>query len=229
MLSDCDTMAHGVQHRALFHIDPRFVIPDVLHMKLRVVGRLVYNLLLEFEDFDVSAQVLNPSIPKEEYMDGFVELVRSCAAKFSLWKDENTWCFTSLTGDDADLLLQKLPEKLKGELYSDTETTVTETWTTLRSLLDPFTSNATDSSAENQACLEFLQRFIDLGKGPRRDYGKRRVTPYIHILCHHAAQKHEEFKSLGWFSSQSLEKKKMTSSNTSTTREQTNGTLLPTS
>ncbi|KAH9374435.1 hypothetical protein HPB48_017206 [Haemaphysalis longicornis] len=110
MLSDCDTMAH----RALFTSTPVLLIPDVLQMKLRVVDRLVYNLLLEFEDFNVSAQVLNPSAPKEEHMDVFVELVSSCGVKFSVWKDENTWCFTSLTGDDADVLLQSFLRSSQG-------------------------------------------------------------------------------------------------------------------
>ncbi|KAH9371063.1 hypothetical protein HPB48_014739 [Haemaphysalis longicornis] len=37
--------------------------------------------------------------------------------------------------------------------------------------------------------------------------GPDRVTPYLHILVHHASKKHQDFMCLGWFSSEGVEKK----------------------
>lgn len=54
---------------------------------------------------------------------------------------------------------------------------------------------------------EFFHTFLELGAQGCKGYGGDIVTPYIHILAHHASAKHERFKCLGWFSSQGIEEK----------------------
>ncbi|KAH6920620.1 hypothetical protein HPB50_028391 [Hyalomma asiaticum] len=111
--SDCDSKNHSVQYRPLLDIDPGLIIPDVLHMKMRIVNRLLEYVLMEFEDLDDEAPLRNPDATKQEHVDVFVELVRSCGVKFSVCKDETKRSFASLTGSDADRLLHCLPQKLE--------------------------------------------------------------------------------------------------------------------
>ncbi|KAH6920183.1 hypothetical protein HPB50_028828 [Hyalomma asiaticum] len=47
------------------------------------MNRLLECFLMEFEDLDDEAQLRNPDATKQEHVDGFINLVRSCGVKFS--------------------------------------------------------------------------------------------------------------------------------------------------
>ncbi|KAH7939112.1 hypothetical protein HPB52_006146 [Rhipicephalus sanguineus] len=138
----------------------------------------------------------------------FVRTVRDCGVPFNV----NIACpskgraFASLTGKDTKKLLSELPEKIRDLFYSDTREEVLFLWTTLRSLLEAFSGSDTDRDLEKDG-QAFLQTFVRLGNSKRKGYGGERLTPYIHILCHHAALKHKQSKGLSKFASQGLEKK----------------------
>lgn len=54
---------------------------------------------------------------------------------------------------------------------------------------------------------KFLETFLYLGTLGQKAYGADQVTPYLHLLAHHASKKNEDFMCLGWFSSEGIEKK----------------------
>lgn len=99
-----------------------------------------------------------------------------------------------------------LPDKLKGNLHSDTESAVIFLWNTFSSIMVHLETNTRGESIQENAHA-FLETFISLGSSARKGYGKDRVTPYIHILARHASKKHESVGCLGWYSSQGIEKK----------------------
>lgn len=53
--SDCDALTHRVQYATLFQTEPAQTIPDVLHMRQRILDRLLDCLLIEMEVFDCEA------------------------------------------------------------------------------------------------------------------------------------------------------------------------------
>lgn len=127
--------------------------------------------------------------------------------KFDVWVDDRKGRkFTSLVGEDCERLLRRLPLQLQGKLQPQTEAKTLRLWILLEKILLHFNSDVTGSSVQKEA-LEFLELFVQLGRDGSKGYGKERVTPYIHILAHHASQKHESFGCLGWFCSQGIEKK----------------------
>lgn len=116
--------------------------------------------------------------------------------------------FTSLSGTDSHKLLETLPEKLNNQV------TCAEIWRHLvmflwKTLLDMLTHFERDvvGMCVMQNTRAFLSTFAQLGNTKRKGYGKDGVAPYIHIYAHHAPVKNTQFKCLGWFSSQGLEKK----------------------
>ncbi|KAH9374208.1 hypothetical protein HPB48_013693 [Haemaphysalis longicornis] len=119
-------------------------------------------------------------------------------------------------------LLRQLPGMMSDLLHEETRTEVLQLWPTLLFLLEVFSADKTgkDVQPEGNVMLDTLVRIGSRGKG----YGKERMTLYIHILCHHAPQKHKEQMCLGKFCSQALEKK-MTFSSIFSISDRTNGTL----
>lgn len=71
----------------LFSIDPRCVIPDLLHMKIRIVNRLIDGLLAESEDRDNREKVQNLNAPSS-HLKNIVAAINTCGVKFEVWEEE---------------------------------------------------------------------------------------------------------------------------------------------
>ncbi|KAH9373356.1 hypothetical protein HPB48_018409 [Haemaphysalis longicornis] len=121
MQEDCANEDSGMKNIPLFSIDPRCVIPDLLHMRIGIVNRLIDGLLAESEDRDNTKKVRNLNAPSS-HLKNIVAAVNSCGVKFEVWKEEkNGRTFTSLVGGDCRTLLQLLPDRLKGKLDTRAE------------------------------------------------------------------------------------------------------------
>lgn len=208
LFRDNDEMRNGVHLTPLFQIEPKNIVPDTLHMKIRILDKLLQNVIQEFLDMDCANNVRCAAV-KEDNINVIRQLLFDCGARIHIFGENqgpNGRMFSSFTGGDADILLQNLPPKLHGRLHSDTEATVLELWHTFRSLIIAFDNDTTGKDMQGSA-TKFMTLFTALGESKRKGYDATQITPYIHILAHHAPQKHSEFKCLGWFSSQGLEKK----------------------
>ncbi|KAH8028906.1 hypothetical protein HPB51_020072 [Rhipicephalus microplus] len=64
-----------------------FPMPDVLHMRIRVVNRLIDGLLAEAEDRDNRNSVTNVSA-KGVHVGAIVDVINSCSVKFEVWMEE---------------------------------------------------------------------------------------------------------------------------------------------
>ncbi|KAH6933577.1 hypothetical protein HPB50_016532 [Hyalomma asiaticum] len=205
MREDCLNEANGMKNVPLFNVDPVFVIPDVMHMGIRIMYRLIDGLLVDVEDHDNRAKVRNPKAPSST-LKSIINEINNCGLKFEVWQDERKgMTFTSLTGGEIKRLLKLLPDKLPGHLPVRTEAKTVLLWKLFGEVLEQLEHNVDGRSIQNKAS-EFFETFLELGK-ECKGYGPERVTPYMHILAHHASSKHETLKCLGWFSSQGIEKK----------------------
>lgn len=211
MKKDCDNMTNSVRYPPLLMIEPSRVVPDIMHMGMRIVDRLVENLILEMQDKDSSIKVCNTSA-KEDHVAKLIAIIHDCGVSIHLFSSNDSKhqgrSFSSLTGTDVDVLLEKLPGRLRDVLHHDTAEDVVLLWNILREVLNVYKNDTSGSDVSARTKL-FLDVFVRLGAN-RKGYGRDRVTPYIHIFCAHSAQKHVQLHCLGHYSSQGLEKKNYT-------------------
>ncbi|KAH9375055.1 hypothetical protein HPB48_009876 [Haemaphysalis longicornis] len=80
-------------------------------------------------------------------------------------------------------------------------------WMLLHKICEHFENGLDGNSVQTQTspCRD---TFVKSGSYGCKGYEPERVTTYIHILAHHASIKHEQFNSLGRFSSEGIERKK---------------------
>ena len=102
------------------------VIPDELHLMLRVTDVLIRNLIYAAGTHDTKNGRCGNDILKGTMIQKLLECIRSCGVTFNIYEStKKDFSFTSLVGNDKLKLLEKLPPKLKqcqpGEFYSDVE------------------------------------------------------------------------------------------------------------
>ena len=99
----------GQIHPPLLDLSLHNIIPDELHLLLRITDRLIENL--------INAAIQNDS-PRSRPLEGhmikeLLKQIRSCGMPFNIFEKERKYEFTSLTGTDRKTLLLQLPEKLE--------------------------------------------------------------------------------------------------------------------
>ena len=90
----------------LLLINLNCVIPDELHLLLRITDRLIRNLILAAIAKDYPAKPLTGPM-----VQALIGEIRGCGVHFEVF-DKNQYEFTSLNGNDRKKLLQLLPSKL---------------------------------------------------------------------------------------------------------------------
>ncbi|KAL1463973.1 hypothetical protein MTO96_043089 [Rhipicephalus appendiculatus] len=96
MREDCIVEEHGMKTIPLFTIEPRFVVPDVLYTRIRVVNRLIDGWLAEAKDRDNRDRVAHVS-GKGVHIDDIVHAINSCGVKFQAWEEEKKEEFFLIT------------------------------------------------------------------------------------------------------------------------------------
>ncbi|KAL1482603.1 hypothetical protein MTO96_014121 [Rhipicephalus appendiculatus] len=159
------------------------------------------------EDMDAEESVRSTT-SQNTFVQKLAVFIRQCGVHFTLHSPQTSKgrAFTSFTGSDTAKLLCQLPDKLNELLHLETLSDVLLLWQTLRNLVEAFSSGDISKDLEAEA-KRFLDTFIHTALTKGKCYGRERVTPYIHILCHHAVQKHKQLRGLAKFSTQALEKK----------------------
>ncbi|KAL3221008.1 hypothetical protein MRX96_029712 [Rhipicephalus microplus] len=119
---------HPRQSPGLTSAEPSFIIPGVMHMGIRIMKRLIDGLLVDAEDHDNRAKVLNPKVSSSTLKRIIHEINNSCV-KFDVWHNERKgMTFTSLTGGKMKRLLKLLLEKLPGSLPAQTQAKTAHLW-----------------------------------------------------------------------------------------------------
>ncbi|KAL1444744.1 hypothetical protein MTO96_029625 [Rhipicephalus appendiculatus] len=116
-----ENLTFGVQCGPLIRIEPKLTFPETMRMRVRVLDRLLDNVLQEFEDMDTKEGVVT-RVATTSDVDEFVQLVRKCGVELHVSKEASHKgrMFTALTGNESKALLCELPEKMKNLLHADT-------------------------------------------------------------------------------------------------------------
>ena len=117
----------------LLKISPDQIVPDELHLLLRIVDRLLRNIIYEVTEWDSEDAVVTGTSTR--HLTRLVETINSCGVTFSIWQKANAdgrasgiYDWTSLMGHEIKLLLARLPDKLTDILHPETSGTVRQIW-----------------------------------------------------------------------------------------------------
>ena len=100
----------GCKHLLLINVDPGNIIPDELHLLLRITDVLISNLISAAKTDDTKHKK-NCKLLDGPMVNSVINKMRSCGINFNAWITEKGFDYTSLMGDSKKALLQKLPSK----------------------------------------------------------------------------------------------------------------------
>lgn len=108
----------GVVNTPLMLIEVDHIIPDELHLMLRVTDVLTRNVILHAVELDIAAKRQHQTV---HYLSTLVSCVQECGITFKVWTDDKSgsYEFTSLRGNDKKKLLRMLPTKFHQFLGTD--------------------------------------------------------------------------------------------------------------
>ena len=106
-----DNNNKGCKYLPLLNIDPDHIIPDELHLLLRITDVLLSNLISAAKTDDKKHK-RNCKLLEGPMINRLINNIRSSGVNFNIWeKDGGNFEYTSLMGDDKKLL-KNLPPKL---------------------------------------------------------------------------------------------------------------------
>ena len=143
----------------LKNIDLDHVVPDELHLLLRITDRLLENIINEILERDSIADFNKPKgSPKGLLLQNFVKDVNDLGITFSTWYKKNAdgyrsniLEYTSCVRAQKKLLLCKLPSILAKYLYPDTAEIVCKIWNDFKIYYDFITDSNLQSTSADEA------------------------------------------------------------------------------
>ena len=94
----------GKIHQPLINLKLTHVVPDELHLMLRVTDVLTRNLITAAITHDISMTINRPAnydILTGQMLNTLLNAIRSCGVPFNVWADrKNVFDCTSLMGKD---------------------------------------------------------------------------------------------------------------------------------
>jgi len=122
------TRKQGKIHEPLLQIKLSHIVPDELHLMLRITDVLIRNLINGAIQYDMSTKRTN-DILSGEMLNKLLEAIRSCGIIFNVTPNKaRGFEFTSLLGPQKLLLLKKLPSKLADCQPAEISNVVKQIW-----------------------------------------------------------------------------------------------------
>lgn len=197
---------YGSKFKPLITIEPCKIIPDELHLFLRISDILLRNLIEDARNLDQKNEIQGGN---SKNLEDLVLKIRECGVTFSVWapKDkggEIEW--TSLTGSEYKLLFENLPRKFFFLIHSDTHDDTVKLWTEFYYIYKFICNEVHEfSNTERlfERCKSWANLFLSLGASRT---GYCNVTPYIHTLVYHIPWFAGKYGKLSKYSGQGTEK-----------------------
>lgn len=170
------------------------MIPDKLHLLLRVSDRLLQNVLDEVMERDAVEDFRKPrGEPRGIFLSKLVGSVNSLGIPLSIWNKRNAYGtesqkkeFNSLLGSHKKKLLIDLPFYMHEFIYPETCATVKKIGTDFGQLYGNVSDFILVCSASHgilNNARNWIDTFCSL-RGVRPGYIRPKVTPYMDILTY---------------------------------------------
>ena len=199
----------GCIYPPLIDIELDHVVPDELHLFLRVTDRLLENVIDEIIEQASIADFNKPNTqPKGQLLKNFVENINELGVPFSVWYKKNSDGSSSnipehasLVGAQKRTLLNKLPGILHHYLYPETCEIVIQIWNDFKDYYDLIGNFKLTTDSPNivfNRGIRWIELFCSL-RNTRPGYTRARVTPYMHIMCYHIPTFIQQYGSIKKF------------------------------
>ena len=199
---------YGCIHQPLFpSISIDRVIPDILHLFLRISDVLINLLILDLRRMDGIEKLKNNEFNQtatQQLVTYITYLNQCCKIPFHMYtdKDSKILKWRDLTGPEKLKLFKaiKIPE-LFPRLINANDIQIL--WDTFKQMYELLWSSKNMDEQEIKGFTKKATSWITLFTSI---YQTKNVTPYMHVLVAHVPQLLKDFGSLAKFSQQGLEK-----------------------
>ena len=124
-----EELRKGRHDAPLIHIPLANVVPDELHLMLRITDVLTRNLIKGALAYDAKHSGTISNVLKRPLIKKLLKCIRNCGVGFEIYMEEDGgFKFTSLVGADKRKLLKRLPKKLLKCQPKKYATTVKKIW-----------------------------------------------------------------------------------------------------
>ena len=130
LYEDTENDRNGCKNYPLIDIEPDNIIPDELHLLLRITDVLTDNLIIAARLHD-KQQNRRCKLLEGPMVTALLENIRSCGVSFKIWEKRmptKEFEFTSLMGNCKKKLLRKLPAKFSSCQPACLVEDVTDLW-----------------------------------------------------------------------------------------------------
>ena len=107
-----DKDSYGVKYAPLLFISLDHVVPDELHLFLRIMDVLIENIISQAVESDIKASRRQTDVLSGQKLQTLVSKINSCRVSFQIWKkrDSKNLDWTSLGGAEKKKVLSQLPK-----------------------------------------------------------------------------------------------------------------------
>lgn len=201
--SHFELKTHCCKNKPLINIEPAKIVPDELHLYLRISDVLLSNLIEDCKQQDTKLEILKQ---KADQLKTLVEKINECGVNFHTWSDRSgEMNYSSLTGSQYKKLYKSLPDKLLFTINSDTHDDTVFLWREFDSIHTIITKQTVYNIEQLfERIKKWTKTFLSLESKGRLGYN--RVTPYMHCFLYHIPQFVSKYGKLLPFSGQGTEK-----------------------
>ena len=132
ILEDYKTQKFSCKQPPLLEIETDHIIPDELHLLLRITDVLTENLITTAIKQDKRTLKTKWELNDGPMVTSIISMVRSCGIPFNIWKNQDSkttnFTCTSLVGNKKKNLIKFLPSKLHKCQPSNMVNKVTQLW-----------------------------------------------------------------------------------------------------
>lgn len=207
---------YGCINEPLLKIELSHVVPDELHLLLRVTDVLLKNVVDEAMERDAAEDHLKiRGERKGIHLEALTKSINDLGISFSIWNKKNADGsesklkeFTSLLGSQKKKLLHELPSKMHLFLNPDTCATVKKIWNEFGDIYDMLSDFSLSTEASTELFSKgksWIELFCSL-RGIQPGYLRERVTPYMHLIPYHIPYFVQLHGCLKKFTGQGVEK-----------------------
>ena len=118
----------GKVNEPLLHIPLKNVVPDELHLMLRITDVLTRNLIRAAIKYDSAKNSRISNVLRRPMIARLLKEINSCGVSFTIRIKKDEFEFTSLVGNDKKKLLDNLPYKMSSCQPPEYYTIVQELW-----------------------------------------------------------------------------------------------------
>ncbi|XP_065907727.1 uncharacterized protein [Dysidea avara] len=207
---------YSCKHLPLVHIETDHIIPDELHLLLRITDILLKNFIATAVAHDKRLMKTRWKLKQGPMVRSVILNIRRCGIPFDIWmkknddesSDKSNYSYTSLVGYRKKNLLKFFPSKIPLCHPSTEVKRVAQLWIDFKDLYDLISQRnlLTQYDLLHQKAKDWVDDYTDL-RDVHCSYRPQYVTPYMHILTYHVPHLIRMYGNIKQFSCQAVEKK----------------------